>query len=317
MGNVVQILNTILPVILILGIGIICRRSGMINREGIGALKNVVVNITLPAVMLGAFATMDYSWKNVVVTVMMFLVCLVAWFLGKIARNIFKIQSRFIPFLTTGFEAGMLGYALFTLLYGPEKISAFAAVDLGQVLFVFTLYKVLLGVDADKNGSGNEDNKVSVKSLLKEMYTSPVVIAIAVGVILGATGIYNALVPSGISSLIDACTDFVSAPTSAIILLTIGYDLVLNKIPWKKVASISVIRIVIMAVMRIVAGIVVHAIGMGDSLDMALNVMLILPPPYVLPVFADDENEREYVSASLSVLTLITIIGFMVIAVIV
>jgi len=311
--NVVQILNIILPVILILGIGIICRKSGMISREGIGALKNVVVNITLPAVMLGAFATMEYSWKNIVITLMMFLVCLAAYILGKILKPIFKIKSRFAAFLCTGFEAGMLGYALFTLLYGAEKISNFATIDLGQVLFVFTLYKVLLNIDGDNDG---KSGKVDVKALLKDMITSPVVIAIAVGVLLGATGIYKALEPSGISSLIDACTDFVSAPTSAIILLAIGYDLVLDKIPWKKVGSVIVVRVIIMAVMRVCAGMVVHALGLGDNLDMALNVMLILPPPYVLPVFADDENEREYVSASLSVMTLVTIIGFMILAII-
>jgi len=311
MTNVIQVLNTILPVVLILAIGIICRRTGMISREGVGALKSVVVNITLPAVMLGAFATMDYSWKNVIITIMMFLICLVAWILGKVLRTVFHMESRFIPFLSTGFEAGMLGYALFTLLYGAENLGSFATVDLGQVLFVFTLYKVLLGADSDKNG---EASKITAKSLVKEMVTSPVVIAIAVGVLLGATGAYKALEPTGISALFTACTDFVSAPTSAIILLTIGYDLVLSKIPWKKVASISVVRIAIMAVMRICAGYVVHAIGLGDSLDTALNVMLILPPPYVLPVFADDENEREYVSASLSILTVITIVGFMIMA---
>ena len=62
MTNIVQILNTVLPVIIILAIGIICRKTGMISREGIGALKSVVVNISLPAVMLSAFATMNYSW---------------------------------------------------------------------------------------------------------------------------------------------------------------------------------------------------------------------------------------------------------------
>ena len=311
MTNIVQILNTVLPVIIILAIGIICRKTGMISREGIGALKSVVVNISLPAVMLSAFATMNYSWKNVVITVMMFLVCLFAWLLGKILRGVFHMKSRFVPFLSTGFEAGMLGYALFTILYGPDRISDFATVDLGQVLFVFTLYKMLLVADSDKNGEG-----IDVKTLLKEMFTSPVVIAIIVGVLLGATGIYQALIPSGISTLFDSCTSFVSAPTSAIILLTIGYDLVLDKIPWKKIGSVFVVRLVIMVVMRIGAGLVVRAIGLGDSLDAALNVMMILPPPYVLPVFADDENEREYVSASLSLLTLITIIGFMVMAIV-
>ena len=307
MGNVIQICNTILPVILMLAIGMICRQKKLLSREGISALKSVVVNITLPAVMVNAFATMEYSGKSIILTLMMFGICLVAWILGKVVKNIFHMESRFIPFLTTGFEAGMLGYALFMLLYGSDRISDFASIDLGQVLFVFTLYKILLGLDGQE--------KVSAKGLVKDMIQSPTVIAILAGVLLGATGLYDLLAGPGISSMIDACTNFVSAPTSAIILLTIGYDLVLDHIPWAAVGKVTAVRIAIMAALRVLAGLIVRAVGLGDSLDQALNVMMILPPPYVLPVFADDEKQREYVSSSLSVMTLITIIGFILLAV--
>lgn len=310
MSDTIQILNTVLPVILVLFIGVIIRKKNMISREGIDALKRVVVDIALPAVLINAFATMEYSWKNVLVTLLMFFVCVFAYVFGRILQSAFRMNSKFVAFLSTGFEAGMLGYALFPLLYGTDRIGEFATVDLGQVLFVFTLYKLLLAKDIKNN-----DTDVSFLKLLKDMFTSPVVIAIVFGVLIGATGIYKALVPSGANTVIDAMTDFVSAPTGMIILLTIGYDLVFDKIPWKRVASVSLVRIAIMAVLRIAAGIVVRLIGMGDSLDTALNVMMILPPPYVLPVFADDENEREYVSASLSVFTLISIIGFFVLAV--
>ena len=307
MGNVIQICNTILPVILMLAIGMICRQKKLLSREGISALKSVVVNITLPAVMVNAFATMEYSGKNIILTLMMFGICLIAWILGKVIKNVFHMESRFIPFLTTGFEAGMLGYALFMLLYGSDRISDFASIDLGQVLFVFTLYKILLGLDGQE--------KVSAKGLVKDMIQSPTVIAILAGVLLGATGLYDLLAGPGIRSMIDACTNFVSAPTSAIILLTIGYDLVLDHIPWAAVGKVTVVRIAIMAALRVLAGLIVRAVGLGDSLDQALNVMMILPPPYVLPVFADDEKQREYVSSSLSVMTLITIIGFILLAV--
>ena len=307
MGNVIQICNTILPVILMLAIGMICRQKKLLSREGISALKSVVVNITLPAVMVNAFATMEYSGKNIILTLMMFGICLIAWILGKVIKNVFHMESRFIPFLTTGFEAGMLGYALFMLLFGSDRISDFASIDLGQVLFVFTLYKILLGLDGQE--------KVSAKGLVKDMIQSPTVIAILAGVLLGATGLYDLLAGPGISSMIDACTNFVSAPTSAIILLTIGYDLVLDHIPWAAVGKVTVVPIAIMAALRVLAGLIVRAVGLGDSLDQALNVMMILPPPYVLPVFADDEKQREYVSSSLSVMTLITIIGFILLAV--
>lgn len=299
----IQILNTIIPVILMLCIGVISRRSKLLSREGINALKSIVVNITLPAVMLNAFATMDYSVNNIIMTAVMFASCVAALLLGKLAAG----GSRFIPFLTTGFEAGMLGYSLFMLLYGSENISAFAYIDLGQVLFVFTLYKILLGADSD--------DKPKASVLVREMLTSPTFIAIICGVILGATGIYRALEGIGVSSLIDACTDFVSAPTGAVILITIGYDLVLSDIPWKSVIRVLVSRIVIMALLRVGVGAVVHAIGMGDILAPALNIMFILPPPYVLPVFADDEKQRNFVSSSLSVTTLATIVCFIILTV--
>ena len=61
----IQILNTIVPVLLMLSIGVTARRTGLLSREGINALKSVVVNITLPAVMLNAFATMTYTVNNI------------------------------------------------------------------------------------------------------------------------------------------------------------------------------------------------------------------------------------------------------------
>ena len=201
----IDVIRTILPVIVMLFIGIICRRTGLISREGIGALKSVVVNITLPAVLLNAFATTSYTFTDVVVPLLMFAVCFIAWALGKAAGKALRMPSRFVPFLTTGFEAGMLGYALFNMLYGAGRTAEFARIDLGQVLFVFTLYKVLLAMD------GNE--RADAGKLLKEMALSPIIIAIVAGVLLGATGLYKALAPSGVSGVLDACTAFVSPPT--------------------------------------------------------------------------------------------------------
>ena len=300
------VLQTILPVVVMLVIGIVCRRTGLISREGIGALKNVVVNITLPAVLLNAFATTSYTFMDVVVPLLMFAVCLIAWALGKVGGKALGMPSRFVPFLTTGFEAGMLGYALFNMLYGADRTAEFARIDLGQVLFVFTLYKVLLAVD------GNE--KADAGQLIREMALSPIIIAIVAGVLLGATGLYRALEPSGVSGVLDACTAFVSAPTSAIILLTIGYDLVLDDIPWTQTAKVVALRLVIMMVLRTALVALLGAIWPEANLTAAINVMFILPPPFVLPVFADDADQRTYVSSALSVSTLVAIAGFAVMA---
>ena len=308
MSRTVEILQTILPVVIVLFIGVLCRIKKLITREGINALKNVVVNITLPAVLLSAFATTSYSLMDVVVPLLVFFICFAAWGMGKAAGRLLNMPSRFVPYLTTGFEAGMLGYALFTMLYGGDRIADIAIVDLGQVLFVFTVYKILLGREGEE--------KTDVGGLLKDMILSPIIISIIIGVLIGATGLYRALEPSGISSIYTACTDFVSAPTSMIILLTIGYDLVFDDIPWADTLKVVGLRFVIMMILRFVFVGIVHALGIGSRFNAAANVMFILPPPFVLPVFADDADQRVYVSSALSISTLVSIIGFAVLTVI-
>lgn len=306
MSRSIEVLRTVLPVLLMILIGMLCRRRKQISREGVNALKNVVVSITLPAVLLKAFATTRYTFMDIVIPLLMFAVCLIAWALGKAAGRALRLGSRFVPFLTTGFEAGMLGYALFNMLYGASRTAEFARIDLGQVLFVFTLYKVLLGME------GHE--RADMGRLLKEMVLSPIIIAIAAGVLLGATGLYQVLVPSGVSGVFDACADFVAAPTSAIILLTIGYDLVLGDIPWASTAKVVALRFAIMMVLRTMLVVLLNLLWPSSGLAAAINVMFILPPPFVLPVFADDADQRVYVSSALSVSTIVAIAGFAVLA---
>ena len=298
-----EVLKTILPVMLMLLIGMLCRRLGTISREGVNALKSLVVNIALPATLVNAFATTRYTLMDVVIPLMMFALCVAAWALGRAAARVLKMPSRFVPFLTTGFEAGMLGYALFNMLYGSARTAEFARIDLGQVLFVFTLYKLLLGAEGKK--------EADLGGLLKEMALSPIIIAIAAGVLLGATGL---LERSGLGDLFGACTSFIAAPTSAIILLTIGYDLVLGDIPWASTAKVVALRLCIMMALRFAFVGIVRLLWPQAQLGAAVNVMFILPPPFVLPVFADDPDQRVYVSSVLSVSTLVAIAGFAVLA---
>ena len=293
---------------LMLGIGILCRKKEWMDRKGIDALKTVAVQIGLPAVLLHTFAAAEYSLATLVVPLIMFVLCVAAWLLGKGLGKSLGMKSRFVPFLTTGFEAGMLGYALFTLLYGSERLADFARIDLGQVLFVFTLYKALLSM--------GEKEKPDAGQLLREMALSPIIWAILTGVFLGVTGIYQALVPSGAAGVLDACTDFIAAPVSALILLAIGYDLVLRDIPWREALQAAGLRLAIMAALGTGVLALFHLLWPQAQWDKAVWLMFLLPPPYVLPVFSTDEAQRVYLSSALSLSTLITLAGFVLLAVI-
>ena len=300
MQTLIRVLETALPVFLTLAIGMLCREKKILSREGVNALKRVAVDIALPAELFHAFATAEYGGRSMIVPGLMFAICCSALALGFLATKLFH-QSRLTPYLMTGYEAGMLGYALFALLFKDEPTSKFAIIDLGQVLFVFTVYKALL---CGKGG---------LKSAAEQAVKSPVLWAIILGIVFGATGLYASLKPSGVAGVLDSCAGFIAAPTSCAILLSIGYDLVPREIRWKQTAMIVLLRLVIMGILLGATVLINRMLGSLMHTG-ALILMFILPPPYVLPVFADAEEERANISSALSVLTLIGIALFAVMA---
>ena len=298
METVISVIQTALPVFLALALGMLCRQKKFLTREGIDALKKVVLNITLPAVLLNAFATAEYSLSTLVLPVMMYVICIVALVLGFVIVRVCKMKSRLAPFIASGFEAGMLGYALFALLFPGESASKFAILDLGQTLFVFTLFKILLS------------GKTDLKAIAKDMATTPILWAVLAGVLLGATGLYGKLQQWGVAGILDGVTSFVSAPTGMIILLTVGFDLVLREIPWKKTAGLIAMRLGVMAVILGIIIVLNRTVLNGIIFEGAAVLMVLLPPPYVIPVFADEPQERVQIASALSALTLVTMILF-------
>ena len=287
-----------MPVFVAIFLGMLCRKTGFVSREGIDTLKKVVINITLPAVLFGAFATAEYSPTTIAVPVVTYLLCLVILGVGYLLFRLFRLQLRVAPFFATGFEAGMLGYALFALLFPGVSASKFAILDLGQTLFVFTAFKILLS------------GKTDWKAIGKDMVTSPILWAVAIGVLFGATGLYGFLGQWGISSVITGITDFVAAPTGMVILLTVGYDLVLREISWGKTFRLILLRLIAMAVFVAAWVLINRTLLNGLLFEGAILLMAILPPPYVIPIFADNPEDRSQVSSSLSALTLLCVLLF-------
>ena len=303
MGIAISVLETALPVFVMLIMGMLCRSKNFISREGVDTLKKVVINLTLPFALFSAFATAEYTLSAVVIPAVVYVACGVMLFLGYLAAKLQKSASKLSPFVSACFEAGMLGLPLFALLFPEESISHFAILMLGHDLFVFTLYKTLLV------------GKTSGKAILKDMLTSPTLIGVLLGLLVGATGLYGQLHKWGVGGILDGVTGFVSAPTAAVILLCMGYDFVPKEIPWKKTIKLILIRLVIAA--ALLAGLILlnRAVLGGMMFEGALIILFILPPPFIIPVFANEPAERAEISASLSAMTLLTMLLFAIVSI--
>lgn len=298
----IHVLNTALPVFAALFIGVLCRIKNILSRADIAALRKLAVDITLPAVLFSAFATAEYTGKSVLIPLIMFAVCLTALLLGFLLKKLFRQRSPLMPYLMTGFEAGVLGYGLFALLYPGEGSAAFAIIDLGQVLFVFTVYKGLL------MGKG------SARELVRQAITSPVMCAIVAGILFGATGLFRALEPSGISGILSRLADFIAAPSSVLILISLGYEFEPKRTPWKKVLTYTGMRVFVMGVLLAVLIVINRRLLGGMMHEGALVLMMALPASYSLTIFTDAEGEQADIASTLSVMTLLSLLLFSVMA---
>ena len=298
MDKVISVLATALPVFLALAIGMFCRKKNFLTREGVDTLKKVIINLTLPFVLFASFSQVDYSLSALAIPGIIFAVCCVMLGLGFLVIRITRTKSKLSPFLASGFEAGMLGFALFALLFPDESQSKFAILVLGQEIFVFTIFKMLL------------TGKASFKAIVKDFITSPTLIAVILGIIVGATGLIDLFDKWGVSTIIFSVTDMISAPTGTIILFAVGYDLVLREIPWKKTFGMMAMRIGIAGVMLGLIILLNRTVLNGIIFEGAAVLLFMLPPPYVIPIFADEPSERAHISGALSALTLVTMILF-------
>lgn len=105
-----------------------------------------------------------------------------------------------MPFLMTGFEGGMLGYALFGLLYGAGQTHVFAMADIGQTVFAYTVFLSVLNV---VNG-----DKPSVKGVVKNMLSNPACVGMLLGIVLGALGLGKAVAASPVGALVTEVISF-------------------------------------------------------------------------------------------------------------
>lgn len=301
-----SILRMVLPVLAAFGLGYLCKRKRVFGADGLAGLKAVVGNVTLPAVLFYAFFTAEYSGRIALMFAVVFLSCVLGLLAGFALRRFMKPYGKFLPFLLTNFEGGMLGYALFGLLY-PGQTRVFAMADIGQTFCAFTVFLAAL------KAVGGE--KAGVKALAGNMLHNVVFICITLGALLGALGIGQQVLASPAGPVVSELVQFIGAPTSALILIIVGYELSFRKDLLSPVLKTVGLRLAVMyALLALGALAVFSLIPFEKPLFVAMLLAYSMPAPFIIPLYADVSGHGEYISTTLSVQTILSIALFIAIA---
>lgn len=303
---VLAIAKMVFPVLLMLGLGWFCNRKQVFNAQGLAGIKALVSNVLLPVVLFNAFFTAEYSGTIVLTFGVVYVSCSLGLAAGFLLKRFVKPYDKYMPFLLTNFEGGMLGYALFGLLYvGQTRV--FAMVDIGQTLAAYTVFLITL----QAVGTG----KTNPKMLAQNALTNPAFIGTLLGVVLGATGVGAWVLSSPIGALVSETISFITAPVSGLILVIVGYELNFRHELLKPVLLTVLLRILVMIVLSALGALVIFSIiPFSKPLFVALMLAYSLPAPFIIPLFADVGKDGEYISTTLSMETIASIILFICIA---
>lgn len=282
-----EVISKALPVILLIILGACLRSSKFISKATIGDFKKIIVNIALPSTLFLTFAATTFAGKYLWIVLSVFSICVGMLFVGMFIGKKMSPENKYFPALFTGFEAGMLGYALFASFFGSENIFKFAIIDIGQVIFVFFILTAFL---RSRNGE-----KPTAKVLFLGFFRSPVILSILLGVFIGVTGIFTAISGNKIGVSFLDTLKILGGLTQPLICIVIGYELQINFKNILRPLTAVLLRMAIFLCLAFIVNtlLIEGLLNLDKSFRIAVYTMFLLPPPFVIPIFMADSADKE------------------------
>jgi malate permease and related proteins len=310
---IIEALGRVLPVLLLFALGAVLRRRAFLSESTVADLRRFVLAVTLPSALFLTFLRVSLELRYLPIVVTVFAACLAMLVIGPGLTRLVGVRSAYGGPLMTGFEAGMLGYAIYGGVFGQAELYRFGIVDLGQVLFVFFVLATVLTRRATGVTPG-------LGATVGAFLRTPVILAILAGVAGNIVGLGGLLDSNPLSASLLTTLGYLGACTTPLIAVVIGYSTTLRPGALSLPARIVAVRMAAWVVLAVpFALFVVQGIlGLDRLFAAAVLTMAILPPPFVIPLYmgsgADAVAERDTVADTLSLATVVTLVAFSVVA---
>ena len=123
---VLDALGRVLPVLLLFALGALLRRTGFLAETTVADLRRLVLTVTLPSALFLTFLRVSLEACYLPIVAAVFAACVLMLVVGPVLVRGAGVRSWYGGPLLTGFEAGMLGYAIYGGVFrqeaaGPER----------------------------------------------------------------------------------------------------------------------------------------------------------------------------------------------------
>ncbi len=299
-----QMIVSLLPVFILLGTGILIRRFSILSGEAVDGLKTIIIKIALPSALFLAFAQADMRIEKTWIFLMVFLFCAVLYLLGGILHRTLPglFPDEYTNGYFTGFEFGMIGIGLFTAIWGMEKLPTIAMIAFGHEIFIWFVYVPIL--------ASRKTGRIRITRILKDFFKTPTSISIILGFVINVLHIYPEISGVIAGRAFLKSLEMISGLIAPLILFIIGYSISFRKIPLVKSLVLLASRwIAVLAIGIGLAHLMEGLPGVDNFFRLAFYAFILLPPPFILPLFIR-EDQPEEVSFFSELLIYYTILSF-------
>ena len=264
MGTLIFSLNAVLPIILLVALGYLFNRIKLLSDDFLNVGNRLVFKLFLPVMLfynvynIDSFS--DINWWFVlygslaIVLIFGVSMLIVPLFVKRNDRRGVVVQATFRS------NNAIIGIPLATALFGAEGAAAASVLS----AFSIPLFNAL-SVVALACFNRSEGERVSVKKILKDIVTNPLIVAVAAGlVVLGIRALFVHLdwgfrisefqIGDSKVTFIGKLIQYVANVATPFALIVLGGKFKFSAVKelWKHVTVVTVIRLVIVPVLALV-----------------------------------------------------------------
>lgn len=298
--------QVVAPIFAAVFIGVYARRKGFLTHEAVAGMQQYVMKFGLPCVLFNSCLGATMNAESIASFAMVFpTILMTALFAFFVLRK--KMPYHNLPMLFAAQESGMLGIPLYMTLFGAAHVFKMGVLDLAQSLVCIATIAVLTA-DAGENPTPF--------AIAKEVFRSPLLLMSLAGLLLNLTGAKRVLVQMGVLPVITEVTEFIAQPVSALMLFSVGFSLSLSEGNRGDIFRLCVIHFVLLAgAGLLMQGVMFLLPHVEAETRWAILLYTTLPGSYIATTLGRTREETEIASGVCSLLTIVSLAVFCVIAV--
>lgn len=234
------ILNQILILFIIIAVGYVGAKKNIINEELNKGLSKILVNITLPFLIVSSYNfkfSIEMGYNSIILLFIVFFTMAFSIIISKFLFRKYNVkEQQVLRFVAVFSNCAFMGYPVVSSIYGKEGLFYSSIYNIIFILFLWTFGVFLFTENKDK---------INWKNIL----LNPGIVATVIGIIIFIFSIKLPIVIQGTLTMVGSMTIPIS-------MLVIGSSL--SKIKIKDMTSgihiyyVSLIRLIILPILLIV-----------------------------------------------------------------